>query len=394
MEQAEIDEKLRAIYYDPKEEGSFGGVTSLYNRVKNEPGLNIGRARVKRWLMRQDVYSLFRPAKYNFAKRRIISTKRNYLWEVDLLDMVKYKKQNDGFSFILFAIDTFTRKLHTRALKSKKNDEVMEAFKSIFQIEKPKRIRSDRGMEFRGASTQKLFKEEGIKYYTTSNLSKCAIVERVIKTLKLKAVRMMKAANKFRWVDDLRDLTRSYNRSYHSSIQMSPNEAQSADQDKLFEILYSPKQTESKYTMFPKKKSSGKDKSLLKIYRFKIGQKVRLSKIPQLFDREYDSKWTVEIFTVTDRSYQGEIPMYTVKDEKGETIQGQFYQDELQAVELEEDKLYNIEEILSYRTVKSGRRGTKTQVYVKWEGWPKIYNSWVDESEVKDIPDLRVKNVK
>lgn len=387
-----IDRYLRSIYYDPEEPGSFGGVNSLYNRVKKDNTHNIGKQRVRKWLAAQDTYSLFRPAVYKFQKRRIMSAKKNYLWEIDLLDMDKYKKENEGYKFILFAIDTFTRKLHTRPLRSKKNDEVADALQDVFKLEKPLYIRSDRGMEFRGGHTQKLFQKEGIRYYTTANLSKAAVVERVIKNIKLRATRMMKAANNHRWLDDLRDLTKSYNQSYHSTIRMSPNEATKADQDKLFEIIYAPKTNKNRYRMKVKvSKDPKKDRSIVNVYKYKIGQKVRLSKIPQLFDREYKSKWTVEVFTITDRIYEGGVPMYTVKDQRGENIEGRFYQQELQAVIEEKDKLYNIEKILSYKTVK-GPRGTKRKMaLVKWEDYPRIFNSWVNTTDIKDIESLKIR---
>lgn len=36
-------------------------------------------------------------------------------------------------------------------------------------------------------------------------------------------------------------------------------------------------------------------------YKFKVGHKVRISKIASVFDREYDEKWSGEIFVVRSR---------------------------------------------------------------------------------------------
>ena len=59
------------------------------------------------------------------------------------------------------------------------------------------------------------------------------------------------------------------------------------------------------------------------------------------------------------------IPMYKVKDFKGEEIKGNFYTSELQKVEKDETSLWFIDKILKKRT-----RGKKVQYFVSWSGFP------------------------
>ena len=85
-----------------------------------------------------------------------------------------------------------------------------------------------------------------------------------------------------------------------------------------------------------------------------------------MFTREYDEKWTGEIFTISQRILRGETPLYRVEDYDGEEIEGTFYQPELQRVDVKEDDLWKVETVLKTRD-----RGQNKEYYVKWLHWPK-----------------------
>lgn len=66
-----------------------------------------------------------------------------------------------------------------------------------------------------------------------------------------------------------------------------------------------------------------------------------------------------------------------------EPIQGSFYASELQKVSKDEQTQWSIEKIIRKRKV-----GGKPEVLVQWLGWPKKFDSWIPEIDVKkfDIP--------
>jgi hypothetical protein len=64
------------------------------------------------------------------------------------------------------------------------------------------------------------------------------------------------------------------------------------------------------------------------LFRFKVGDTVRITYIRNIFTREYDKKWTGEIFKVTQRIIRGRLPKYRLKDFHDEEIKGTFYQSE------------------------------------------------------------------
>jgi transposase InsO family protein len=101
------------------------------------------------------------------------------------MDMVKFSKYNDGYSYVLVIIDVFSKYVWFRKLKDKKGDSVAFALKDIFKGgHKPNRIRTDKGQEFRSKSVQRLFKSTGIRHFYALNEVKTVVSERVIKTMK------------------------------------------------------------------------------------------------------------------------------------------------------------------------------------------------------------------
>lgn len=91
-----------------------------------------------------------------------------------------------------------------------------------------------------------------------------------------------------------------------------------------------------------------------------MGNKVRVSAILSVFDREYDRKWSDEIFLVRRRFLRNSIPVYKLNDYNNEVITRTFYQPELQKVGVRDEDMFKIEKIPKTR----GRRPNK-QHFVK-----------------------------
>jgi hypothetical protein len=91
---------------------------------------------------------------------------------------------------------------------------------------------------------------------------------------------------------------------------------------------------------WPKNVSSeSKSKTIRKPFRFKVGDKVRITYIRNIFTREYDEKWNGEIFMVTQRIMRGGLLIYRLEDFRDEEINGTFYQSELQKVDVWDDDI-------------------------------------------------------
>ena len=147
---------------------------------------------------------------------------------------------------------------------------------------------------------------------------------------------------------------------------MTPHEANQKNNYQVWKNQYAPKQNSK--TKKIKSKSKGQTRRLQ--YKFKLGDKVKISYNKKQFDREYSEKWSGEIFTVVDRKRNQNIPMYKLKDYNNEVIESHFYELELQLAYMDSNIVYKIEEIL-----KRCKRHGVPEVLVKWKGWPVKFNS-------------------
>ena len=77
------------------------------------------------------------------------------------------------------------------------------------------------------------------------------------------------------------------------------------------------------------------------------------------------------------RSYHKYLPVYRLKEAKGNLIQGTFYETELQKVIEKSSHLFRFEIILKSR----GKR-RKKEVLVYWKGCRKSYDSWLPASQL------------
>lgn len=119
-------------------------------------------------------------------------------------------------------------------------------------------------------------------------------------------------------------------------------------------------------------------------FRYNIGDTVRIARLYHAFKRAYDENWTHELFTIVGRSIQQGLGKYTVKSWANELIDGDFYDPELQRVNVDTDTVYKID-----RVIKNQKRGKTPGKIVSWLGWPSNYNSWVSNKDFRDIKDRK-----
>ncbi|XP_061191750.1 uncharacterized protein LOC133199990 [Saccostrea echinata] len=188
----------------------------------------------------------------------------------------------------------------------------------------------------------------------------------------------------YRFVNVLQDLVNSYNNRPHRSL--GGNAPTNVNQENVDEIRlesYLSGKTKLDLTKNDLNQSNESSKTKVKkrvkpFFKLKIGDNVRISQLKYPFQRDYQQKWTEEFFKVSERYKRGQLPVYKVKDLADDPIEGTFYEPELQKVIKSEDVSYRVEKILKRR-----RRGKAKEVYVKWEGWPKKFNSWIPESSLE-----------
>ena len=142
---------LKTIYYDPSHPASFAGPQKLYKVVQQEGRYKIGMHKIRQFLHNQEAYSLHKPVRRRFQRNHVVSAGIDDLWMADLMDMVKYADQNEGYKYVLLVIDTFSKYVWLRPLKRKTGDEVEKAFADIFNTSgrTPAKLMTDKGETLR-----------------------------------------------------------------------------------------------------------------------------------------------------------------------------------------------------------------------------------------------------
>lgn len=113
------EQYLSSIYYDANHPGSYAGPEALYKTVVAEGKFKIGRHRIKKWLQKQEAYSLTRGVRRRFRRSRVIVEGIDSMWDMDLMDMVSLSKQNKSFKYVLVAIDVFSRYAWCQSVSNK-----------------------------------------------------------------------------------------------------------------------------------------------------------------------------------------------------------------------------------------------------------------------------------
>ena len=201
----------------------------------------------------------------------------------------------------------------------------------------------DKGSEFYNAYFKKWLRDNDVVMYSTNNEGKSVVAERFIRTLKSKTFKYMTSISKNVYIDKLDDIVNEYHNTYHTAIKMKPIDVK----DNAY--------------INTDKKTNNKDP------KFKVGDRVRISKYKNIFAKGYTPNWSEEVFVI--KKVKNTVPLtYVINDLNGEEIMETFSEIELQKTNQEE---FRIEKV-----IKGGK------MYVKWKGYDNSFNSWIDKASL------------
>jgi hypothetical protein len=127
-------------YYAPSQLGAYGGIKPLI-RYTGASGKS-----VISWLRMQDAYTLHRPVRKKFARRKTFSKQ---IFQVDLADMQNLACYNDNFRYLLMTcVCVFSKFSFVIPVKNKRGASITNASNKIFTQRLPDFLQSDRGTEY------------------------------------------------------------------------------------------------------------------------------------------------------------------------------------------------------------------------------------------------------
>lgn len=299
------------------------------------------------------VNELHKPARKNYIRRKMVMKGVDDLWQIDLVEMNKYSNKNKGYNYILTIICVFSKYAWAVPVKHKTGKEVTSAMASVFKQGRiPRNIQSDMGKEFFNSEFTALMKRHNINHYHTFTTMKSFICERFNRTLKGLMWKEFSMQGNYKWLQLLPRLLQKYNNTIHSTINMKPVDVNSKNAKNIMETVYRVKPVASK----PPK--------------FKVNDKVRISKSKALFAKGYTPNWSNELFKIV-KVQRTKPTTYLLKDYLDQPVLGAFYEQELQKTKV--DEIYLVEKILK-------RRGD--QLFVKFLGFDNKHNAWINKNEV------------
>ena len=159
--------------------------------------------------------------------------------------------------------------------------------------------------------------QDNIVMYSTHNEGKSVVAERFIRTLKNRNYKYMTLISKNVYIDKLDDIADEYNNTYHTTIKVKPINVK----DNTY--------------INTSKEINNKDP------KFKVGDRVRISKYKNIFAKGYIPNWSEEVFVI--KKIKNTVPWtHVINDLNDEEITGIFYEKELQKTSQEEFRIEKV----------------------------------------------------
>lgn len=356
------------IYTDLDSPAGFASVKALHHVVKKDSP-DTKRRDVTNFLQTSDVYTRHRQQRTKFDRRFYMVGRPGMILGLDTAHMTNLSKHNDGVNYLMFAIDLFSRFLIVAPMPSLKSRDSVDAFHIVMDtsIYPYPKLFTDEGVEFTNKHVLTEYKKNGVKIYHTRNRDiKCAVAERVIRTIKNKIYKYLTYANTLKYIDVLDKIVDTYNITPHRGLfgHVPFDIHLMSDPEKIDHFIckvYKKRRARIKRITSP----------------LEVGQCVRLvtrDSRKESFQKGFLPRNSREIFTIIHRE-DTHIPItYTISDLDNNPIHGTWYHDEL--VPCSKPTAFKID------IIRTRRRRGSLQYLVQYIDYPDSSPKWVTKNMV------------
>lgn len=333
----------------------FLGVNKIYefyNRV-------LPKREIKNVLSKFESYSLMSEVHIPNKQNKTVALHPRDCFQIDFFYVNEISGDNNGVQYIFSAIDIFTKRGFCVPQVKCDGASAINSMKIIFNSinVRPKSIVSDAGSEFNNAKFKKYLNDIGVKLIFSKSENKCSTVERFQKTIQRKIYLYITEFETRRFIHVLHKIVENYNCTIHSFLRASPFDVETnKDLQNDVMILHA-----QKFQNVKKQKP-----------RFKIGDVVRIALKKSSFHRSYNLQRSYERFIVSSVNTKLKIPRYSLKDENGVDIKGNFLAHEMIVVDLERYRAT----VIKTRSVK----GEKQYLH-RFKGYGSQFDLWMNTKQ-------------
>jgi Integrase core domain len=219
------------------------------------------------------------------------------LIQMDIFDLAKYYRDNQGYKYILCIIDVYSRKVWTYKMMNKDNKNVFDCFKTFMNDSNLKKyersvatiLMSDNDSTFINSQFQQILNNNNIIHQPNkiNDHHALGLVDSFARTLKKTLTRLFLQHNNSNWINELNDIIKNYNGMPNSALEnIKPNNALlEKNHRKIYNINY--------------------EKSLYNNGRsdIDVNDKVRI-KLTSTFKKGTEARYTDDVFTVKKSKWE------------------------------------------------------------------------------------------
>lgn len=181
---------------------------------------------VKKFIDEQAIGEIYKKS----AKKRngmILSLSPDEIYQIDLIDMSKFARFNEGYNWIAIIVDVFSRKMWAYPLKRKESDEAYKELKPFFDSHECNEVMTDDGGEWKGKFGGMLEKK-GIHHDSINTKvdghKALGVVDRAIRTIKGVIYKSFTVSQNAKWIGKIKAYVEAYNDTPHSFLKGTPND--------------------------------------------------------------------------------------------------------------------------------------------------------------------------
>jgi len=264
------------------------------------------RAKIKQFLKEQSLSEITKKIPHKVIHMlKIVAPPNSY--QVDIMFLPTFTKQNKGYNAILIFIEITSRKAFAYPLKTQKMSEIIPIYKKFIEQQKPYQIQSDD--EFSAKEFLKVSLDNNIIVQTDvanndhiiKGSDKLGIIDRFIYTLRGLLNKYFTIHNTTNWIDIYNDIINNYNSTTHSALyNKTPNEV--FTNNLIGAKLHNTNLEQNEITK-------------IITHEYKPGDSVRIVMKKDTFDKA-QTRYSDEIYTIVEKVHN----KYKVKNSKGEIL--------------------------------------------------------------------------